>query len=38
MKDKEYIEREKVRELIVNYGKNAVDLGRWRYYCPCKRC
>ena len=29
MKDKEYIEREKARELIDNYGKNAVDLGRW---------
>lgn len=27
--DKEYIEREKARELIDNYGKNAVDLGRW---------
>lgn len=26
---KEYIEREKARELIDNYGKNAVDLGRW---------
>lgn len=29
MKDKEYIEREKARELIDNYGKNAIDSGRW---------
>lgn len=26
---KEYIEREKARELIENYGKNAIDSGRW---------
>lgn len=27
--EKQYIEREKAREFIGNYGKNAIDLGRW---------